>query len=74
MRKIGNYQLEDALAERVRRLEGLRYEGCQRLADGLYIMLVTDPQTGSTFSIHAGETLSEAFTRLDARWKEVAEK
>lgn len=67
-------QLEEALAERVRRLERLRYEGCQRLPDGLYIMLVTDRQTGSTFSIHAGETLGEALARLDIRWQEVTEK
>lgn len=61
-------QMEAALAERVERLERLRYEGHAISKDGCLVLAVFhDATTGQTFEIRPGDTIGQAVNAMDEK-------
>jgi hypothetical protein len=55
------------------RVQGITVRGVQRLDKEAFI-LCTDPETGTTFAVHPGETIGAALSRVKARYLETREK
>ena len=69
----GRYQLEDALADRLRRVEGVAFKG---LCLGTLFMFQDDGPggTGTSFCVEPGETIGAALERVDQRYREAGSK
>jgi hypothetical protein len=55
------------------RVQGITVRGVQRMENESFI-LCTDPETGTTFAVHPGETIGTALSRVKARYREALEK
>jgi hypothetical protein len=51
----------------IARLRGIEFIGVQHLGESK-LALFNDPETGTTFSLHAGETIGEAIAHIRARF------
>ncbi|MFM8551429.1 MAG: hypothetical protein ACKOCD_03825 [Nitrospiraceae bacterium] len=52
------------------RLEGITVLGIQTRPKEAAYVLCNDPETGTTFAVHPGETIGEALERVESRYSE----
>ena len=55
------------------RVQGITIRGVQQLDNEAFI-LCTDPETGTTFAVHPGETIGAALSRVKSRYREALGK
>lgn len=54
----------------IQRFQGITVLGVQTVLRGDSYILCNDPETGTTFAVHPGETIGEALDRVEARFRE----
>lgn len=54
----------------LQRIQGITVLGVQARHRGDSYILCNDPETGTTFAVHPGETIGAALDRVEARYQE----
>jgi hypothetical protein len=54
----------------LQRYQGIVILGVQSKQSGGHFVLCNDPETGTTFAVHPGETMAQALDRVDSRYRE----
>jgi hypothetical protein len=53
------------------RVQGIKVHGIQHMDEGAAFILCMDPETGTTFAVHPGETIGTALGRVKSRYRQV---
>lgn len=54
----------------IQRMQGITVLGVQTRQQGTSYILCNDPETGTTFAVHPGETIGAALERVEERYRD----